>query len=242
MKLMKPGQVPARVKRAIQRCWPDGVVEEFDESESYFQEIRDALRADLIGIRGASVLHETPDRAVTHWDDDDNDDEPEPPADYWQSYDVFFVALAGDEFEFETETDAGLESEDEDTGPVQGRGWYGCVVAISLAAPVGAIQFSEYSEFEDGSSSIPDLVSGPYSEDTGETVDPDVEYRKALGDAAFEKLSGLRNSIAAILAKRKVVLLEPAVLIALTPGLTADSDVFVEEPLTVRGAFFFHGA
>jgi len=240
MKLMKPGQVPARVKRAIQRCWPDGVVEEFDESESYFQEIRDALRADLIGIRGVSVLHEAPDRAVTHWDDDD--EELEPPADYWQSYDVFFLALKGDDFEFESEADAGPEFEDQDAEPVQGRGWYGCVVAISLAAPVAAIQFSEYSEFEDGSSSIPDLHSGSYSAETGEAADPEVEYRKALGDVAFEKLSGLRTSIAAILTRRKVVVLEPAILSALAPGLTADTDVFVAEPLTVRDAFFFHGA
>jgi hypothetical protein len=44
---------------AIEKCWPDDIVEEFARDESYFHEIRQRLEWDLRKIRGASLVWQT---------------------------------------------------------------------------------------------------------------------------------------------------------------------------------------
>jgi len=224
-------------------CWPDGVIEEFDTDESYFHDIRDGLERDLRKISGASLRWQTEEESDTRWDEDEED---EPPLDRdFQSYHVFFVSPHGNEFEFETEIENWEESEDPDvdeliTTRVRGKGWRGCTVAISLAAPIAAVCIGDYAEFEDGSTSAPDPPSVPIDVETDEPVDIGEQCRRALGEEVFAKLENLKQKIAAVLAKHKVQLLDDSVL-DLPSGLRAEEEIFVEGPPTVRDAFFFRG-
>jgi hypothetical protein len=41
-------QIPKPVATAIKKCWPDGIVAEFETDESYFVEIHPRLERDLL--------------------------------------------------------------------------------------------------------------------------------------------------------------------------------------------------
>jgi hypothetical protein len=241
-------QIPEDVAAAIEECWPDGVIEQFDTDESYFYDIQEKLERDLRKISGASLLWQTePEDDRSHWDDDD-DDEP-PPSPEFQSYHVFFLAPQGTEFEFQTETED-LEEPDDFEDPdaelatvtYQGKGWYGCSVVISLATPFAAVDLSDYAEFENGSNWTPDPGSVAYSDETGEPVDRAASLRKAVGESAFAKLENLRARIVKVLAKHGVVVLDQGILDLPAGNLKSDSEVFLEgKKLTVGDAFFFRG-
>ncbi|HUO28401.1 MAG TPA: hypothetical protein VMU80_04220 [Bryobacteraceae bacterium] len=228
---MEPSPISGALAAAIDECWPDGVIAEFDASESYFNDVYDALEHELGSIHGASLLWQTAA------DEDAERD--------WQSYHTFFVSPRGSEFEFETETEAEEAEEPAGEPPhvtYPGKGYYGCIVVVSLAAPVAAVLFSEFAEFDDGSISPPDPGDVAYSDETGEPADPVASYQQALGEAAFAKLDGLRSRIAAILVKHELQIVEPDELDVLLPEMGVDDGVDVEPPVTVRDAFFFHGA
>jgi hypothetical protein len=104
---MGASQIPPDVAAAIKRCWPNGVLDEFETSESYFHEIHPALERALRNIRGASLLWQTEQESGARWDAGE-DDEPQR-CDEWQSYHVFFLAPHGKEFHFE---DRGARSRD----------------------------------------------------------------------------------------------------------------------------------
>src|ERR1039457_1906916 len=200
--VMDATRIPEDVAAAIEECWPDGVVEEFDTDESYCCDIHAALERDLRKIPGAELLWQT--EAL---------EEPDPEA-----------------------PDGELA-----TVTYPGRGRYGCGVAVSLATPFAAIRFSEHAHFEDGSTWTPDPGEGAYSDEKGEPVDLDASYREAVGENAFAKLENLRARIAKVLAKHGVVVLDQAILDLPAPELKADSEVFMNETLSVRDAFFFRG-
>jgi len=244
-------QIPEDVAAAIEECWPDGVIEEFDTDESYFHDIHAKLERDLRKIPGASLLWQTEAEDDSgHWDLGDDDDEyASPPfSPDFQSYHVFFLAPQGSEFEFETETESLEEPEDfEDpdaelaTVTYPGKGWHGWGVTVSLATPFAAIRFADYAQFEDGSDWTPDPDSVAYSKN-GEPVDLAASFRKAVGESAFRKLENLRARIVKVLAKHGVVVLDPAILDLPAPDLKSCSDVFLEgKKLTVGDAFFFRG-
>jgi hypothetical protein len=77
-------QIPKPVA-AIKKCWPDGIVAEFETDESYFQEIRPQLERDLRNIRGAVLLRQTeePENGASR-DKYGREDEP-PLGGDWQS-------------------------------------------------------------------------------------------------------------------------------------------------------------
>jgi hypothetical protein len=52
----------------------------------------------------------------------------------------------------------------------------------------------------------------------------------------------MRGEIAAILGEHRIRVLGEPVLNLHVPGLKASPEVFLEEPLRVRDAFFFRGA
>jgi catechol 2,3-dioxygenase-like lactoylglutathione lyase family enzyme len=222
---MDDNRVPDEVAAAIEECWPDGVIAEFDTEESYFYGIYGALERDLRKIPGATLIWQT-----------------EAEREDWQSYHVFFLAPQGGEFEFETETEV-EDPEDPNGGTVTypGRGWYGCGVFVSFASPLASVRFSDYSQFDDGSVSTPDPGEVAHYEDTGEPVDLATSYRQDLGGYAFAKLESLSSSIVTVLAKHDVTVLDQAILDLPAPGLEADSET-IDEPLSVRDAFFFRGA
>jgi hypothetical protein len=62
-----------------------------------------------------------------------------------------------------------------------------------------------------------------------------------LSQQAFEKLEALRRAIASALSKHRIKVLDPALLDLGVPRLKASPEVFLEEPLHVRDAFFFRG-
>jgi hypothetical protein len=242
---MGTSRIPADVVAAIKQCWPNGVVEEFPTDESYLHERRPRLERDLRNIRGASLLWQTEEEEISaRWDDDQND---EPlPNDQWQSYHVFFLVPDSQEFHFEDETAGMEEPEDpeqdtltETTYP--GEGWIGCAVGICLAAPYAVINLCSYSRYEDGTMSTPEVESFIYSEETNERVDTDRYHREILTPEAFQKLEALRGEIAAILGEHRIQVLGEPVPNLHAPGLKARPEVFLEEPLRVRDAFFFRG-
>jgi hypothetical protein len=243
------------VAAAMVECWPDGVIEEFDRDESYFHDIHAALERDSRKIPGGALVWQTEtesDRAYRDddddWDDDDRDDLPPDGPDF-QSYHVFFLAPQGGEFEFETETESLEEPEDPEdpdgevsTVTYPGKGRYGCSVAVSLATPFASVTFSEYAQFEDGSTSTPDPGNVGYFDETGEPVDAVASYRKHLGESAFAKLEHLRAGIVKVLTEHGGVVVDQAILDLPAPDLKADGDVFLEgKKLTVGDAFFFCG-
>jgi len=250
---MHAKRIPEDVAAAIDECWPDGVIEEFDRDESYFHDIHAALERDLRKISAAQLVWQTEaENDGTGWDKDwDGDDEDElPPEDRpdFQSYHVFFLAPKGGEFEFETETEYPEPEDPEDpdsemtTVTYPGRGQCGCSVAVSLATPLASVSFSEYAHFEDGGTSTPDPCNVGYFDETGKPVDAAASYRKNLGENAFAKLENLRSGIVKVLAKHGAAVLDQAVLDLPAPDLKADGDVFLEgKNLTVRDAFFFRG-
>jgi hypothetical protein len=240
---MGTSHIPTDVAAAIKQCWPDGVVEAFATDESYFQEIHQRLERDLRNVRGASLLWQTETEEIGAHGEEGESEEPSP-SDEWQSYHVFFLAPDGREFHFET---AGME-EPEDSKEEEGaettypgEGWIGCAAGICLAAPYAVINLSGYSRDEDGTMSIPDVESFIYSDETHERVDTDQYHREVLSQEAFRKLEALGREIASILAKHRIQVLHKPVLDLRVPGLMAGTDVFLEEPLRVRDAFFFRG-
>jgi hypothetical protein len=62
-----------------------------------------------------------------------------------------------------------------------------------------------------------------------------------LGDQSYQKLLDLRAQIAAVLREHRIEVLDEAVLDLPLPGFRADREIFGEEPLRVRDAFFFRG-
>ena len=66
--------IPKNVAAAIQKAWPDGIVEQFDRDESYFERIHSTLRASLATVPGGGHFWETEDRHHHHGFDDDDDD------------------------------------------------------------------------------------------------------------------------------------------------------------------------
>ncbi|HXM43866.1 MAG TPA: hypothetical protein VN924_21715 [Bryobacteraceae bacterium] len=246
-------RIPQDVAAAIDECWPDGVIEEFDRDESYFHDIHAALQRDLRKISAAQLVWQTEaENARAYWDtDSDGDDADDLPPDGpdYQSYHVFFLAPKGSEFEFETDTESLEEPEDfEDpdsevrTVIYPGRGQCGCSVAVSLATPFAFVSFSEYAQFEDGSTSTPDPCNVAYFDETGKPVDAAATYRKNLGESVFAKLENLHTKIVKVLAKHGVAVLDQAIIDLPAPDLNADGDLFLEgKRLRVRDAFFFRG-
>jgi hypothetical protein len=215
-------RIPEDVAAAIEECWPDGVIEEFDTDESFFHDIHAKLERDLRKIPGASLLWQTEaEDDSAYWDDDD---EPPPSGPDFQSYHVFFLAPQGSEFEFETETENLEEPDPEDPG---GRTDH-CYV--SGPRPVRLWRGGLFGHSVGGHSL---LRACPLRT----ARHPDI-----LGESAFAKLENLRERIAKVLAKHGVVVLDQAILDLPAPDLKHDSEVFLEgKKLTVRDAFFFRG-
>jgi hypothetical protein len=242
-------RIPQQVLAAIKRCWPDGVVDEFASDESYFHDVHPRLERALRNIRGASLQWQTEaaEVASADWHEDDWTEAP-PPDDEWQSYHVFFLAPDAREFHFEDETESleAAEDFDEEEGSetkatYPGEGWIGCAVGISLAVRYAVINFSSYSCYEDGTRAEPDVESFIYSDGTHERIATDDYHRKVLGQKAFQRLERLGRTIASLLAKHRIRVLDRAVLDLRVQGLKPGSDVFLEEPLRVQDAFFFRG-
>lgn len=232
---MSVAKIPKEVSAAIRKCWPDGVIEQFDCDESYFHEVHIELARDLAKISGAMLRWQTrrEDRDYFHDDDDDGE---MPLYEEFQSYHVFFLAPKGDEFRFEDETedykDRDDMEDDEDSGEepwveakIAGEGWLGCAAQVSLVAPFAQVHLSQYGEYEDGTTMCSESLDMP----------PPSDKRLAA------ELDKLRANIAKVLAKHGIQVLDESVLGLHVPKLKADEEVFLGEEIHVRDAFFFRG-
>src|ERR1700691_3093348 len=93
-------KLPKDLAKLVERTWPDGVVEEFDSSESYFHKIHDRIGGELRRLRDCATFWETPDpdNSNDYDSDDDDDDFGAGEEREFQSYHVFFLSPGGDEF------------------------------------------------------------------------------------------------------------------------------------------------
>ncbi|MBZ5626234.1 MAG: hypothetical protein LAQ69_47250 [Acidobacteriia bacterium] len=255
-------RIPKDLASAIEKCWPGGEVDQFDDEESYFHEISASLERDLRTIRGTSLQWQTSeDYAAVRRDDWDDDWEHEPPLERdWQSYRVFFLAPDGAEFHYENEpgdsaelgdfdvdedVDLGEDEDDEEEAgyepfcPVEG--WIGCSVAISLAAPFALIGFDELARDQDGNSIEPDVDSCAYAVKAGKWGGDGEHGGTILDEKSIRKMEKLRAKIADIVAKHGIQVLDPSTLDQPVPGLAPGEVVFLEKLVRVRDAFFFRG-
>jgi hypothetical protein len=247
-------KLPKDLAKLVERTWPDGVVEEFDTSESYFHEIHHRIRVDLLGILTSIAFWETPDPDRYDYDRDDDDDFGAGEEREFRSYHVFFLSPGGDEFVVPEETQGYADPEDSDAEEPEeatygGERTDGLAVGVSLLARVAAISRSSMASFEDGSFENPDIypqaqpewMAKESPEDMpAEELEDDVE-ETPLSEEAQAKLERLRKGIATVLQKHKIRLLDEAVLSIPVLGLRADKEVFADEPLRLFDAFFFRG-
>jgi hypothetical protein len=240
------------VWEAIQRAWPDGVVEMgFDSGESYFCDVHSKLGAAIRRIKGAQLLHEREPKGRLVWfDHSDPEEDPSDDHERSRSYHLFFVCPEGEPFTYATEMESlaepGEEGEGENELPtvtVAGNGRTGWSVAVSLLAPFAVITLSDMEVFEDGSTSQPSIESHGFTE-TWERIDPEAEFRKLKGERAFGILLKLRGRVCDILDRYGIGVLPEEEWRKPVPWLRADEEVLVSttgEPVRVLDALFFEG-
>ena len=244
-------QIRKDLVQLIHQTFPDGIVEDTCvPEESYFTDLYSALRGKILKLRGAHLLYEREPNPEVEWADDADPDE-DPPLDNGlsSSYHVFFLGLTGKQFRYRTEIEGGPEVEEEweneTSETITGEGTLGCVLAVSVLAPLAAIRFGGLDCYENGSQSQPDLWDGYYSDDWV-PIDPEVHIREAFGSQAVRALSNLRKRIATVLESLSITLLPPEEACKPVPWLEAGEDAFVGEAagrpeITVQDAFFFKG-
>jgi hypothetical protein len=228
---MPTRRIPKDLAALIKKTWPDGIVEQFSDTDSYFRGIQSRLQSRLLAIPGVSMFWQTPEPS---WDDDCAPEDL--PWVEFQSFHQYFLAPHGEQFQLEDETE-GLKDPDDpnEEGWVEttypGERWIGCGLDICMAARVAILGFAQYSSYEDGSERTPDVTS----------VDTEHYFRDTLGEKAFQKLEELCAKIAPILGSYRIRILDDSVLGLTVPGLKASEEVFMEEPVHVYEAFFFRG-
>ena len=76
---MTRAKVPKYIVEAIERAWPDGVIEMIDLSEAPFWDTYPALKAGLSRISGSDLVYEREPEGGPRWDEgsDPNEDPPD---------------------------------------------------------------------------------------------------------------------------------------------------------------------
>jgi len=239
------------VAAAIMDAWPDGEIGMlFDSEESWFWDVHLTLADRLGRIEGARLLYQR--ETEPEWMDSDDDDDIPCGGEPTRSYHLFFISPADKAFEFETETENEADEFDDEgdedwdgelkTVTVEGQGYTGWSVAVSMIAPFAVISLNDYSTFEDGSNTEPAIEQCVQDKD-GNLVNPEEHLRKFHGELLFQKLEKLRTRIAGILEKQGVTVLPETEWRKLVPGLCGDGDALVGDavgqPIRVLDAFFF---
>ena len=246
-----------RVRDAIDRVWPDGIVElSFDPVESYFYEVHPKLQRAFHRIPHAQLLQEREaEGGPIWWDDSDPEEDPPDEHVHSRSYHLFFVSPEGKSFTFETEAEGIAEPEfmteefEEDgwgegllVTRIRGRGRTGWVVAVSLLVPFAIIELGDVTAYEDGSTTEAEIESCVQTEDGERIDDPEEHFRKAKGAQAYQILGKLRTEISDILEKRGITVLPTEEWRKPVSGLRCGEDTIpcIEgRPIRVLDAFFF---
>lgn len=262
-KTARPGQsrkVALRddVREAIERLWPDGVVEmSIDSEESYFRDIYPKLERAFRRVKGARLLHEgEAGGGPIWWEESDPEEDPPDDIEHSRSYHLFFLSPEGEVFTFRAATEELCEPDDldeefEEAGweaglrmkKVPGEGRTGWSVAVSLLAPFAVITLSELVNFEDGSAAEPAIEAIVLTED-GDKVNLEENFRSFAAEEAFEVLQQLHATIAGMLEKQGIAVLPEAEWRKPVPWLRGGEEVFVGtsgERIRVLDALFFEG-
>ena len=237
----------ADVMDAICHAYPDNIVTDdvaFEEG-SYYEAICDEVQTALRRIKQADLSYDRPPEGRPHWDEGGDPDE-DPPA--WveepSSYDLFFLALRGQQFEFQSELEEEDFPEDADEPvlvvvPTVGR--IGCAVGISVIAPFAVIRFTEMEIPESGSGTIPDIWPHMFDLD-GTELDVEAHYEGLFLEEGITALRYLREAITRILDEFSIRVLSEQELNMPIPELRlepARNVVPGKKSATVEDALFF---
>jgi len=232
----------ADVLRAIRDAYPDGVVNDdiiFGEA-SYYDAIREEVRAALSRIREADRVYDRPSEGRPHYEDG-ADPEKDPPS--WieepASYDLFFLAPRGEDFEFTGELPKDLDDPDSPMVPTVGR--IGCSVGISIVAPFAMVTFTEIEFLEDGSTTRPDIFPHIFNFD-GSAIDIEAHYEELFLEEGINGLRRLRDEIMQVLDGFDIRVLSTQEFRAKVPGLKPEPTRNVSpkrKAATVAEALFF---
>jgi hypothetical protein len=231
---LKRTTIPGHISAAIRKAWPDGVVEPFDSEESYFWKIREKLSWDIRGLGGGMLSCEREASPQRDWHNDDDAWENIPEQEPERSYHTFFLAPLGDEFTHEVESDfidSEFPEEEDEEVETTGTGRIGCLAAVSLVTRFGIVTLSELVEYEHRDYDEPTL---------GPPGGWDAHFKELLGAKQVKQLDKLRAEMTQVLESHRVRVLAPDVLRQTVPGLRADNEVLLSEPITVQDTFFFH--
>lgn len=243
------GSLRRDVVAAIERAWPDGVVEmSVDLEESWFWDLHPRLARAFDRLTGARMLHQRRAEGVPLWADQDDDFSHE--CDLSRSYHLFFVSPEDDAFTFEAET---ASQDEESSGELEtivvgGRGHIGWSVAVSLIAPFAVIALSDYTVFEDGTASDP-LIERYVEDRDGTPMNPEEDFRRLHGEVLFQAIQKLRARIGNILERHGVTVLTEGEWRKPVPWLRGGGAFIggafigdaINQPVRVLDAFFFEG-
>ena len=158
-KKRKATDIKKDILAAIEGAFPDDIVEmsiSFDES--YLRESYPGLKIKLSRIEGAELSYERDAAGGPRWEEY-SDPEEDPPdwSEQASSYHLFFVGLTEERFQYIIESE--VPDEYDNMQKVEGIGFIGCTVAISLIAPYALIKLRSFERLEDGSETCPRLES-----------------------------------------------------------------------------------
>jgi hypothetical protein len=244
------------VQEAIDRVWPDGIVElSFDSDESYFCGVQKKLSRAFHRLRNARLVCEREaDGEPAWWDQSDPDEDPPDEIERSRSYHLFFVSPEGKAFTFETEAEGFsapelVTKEFEEAGcgeeppanQIPGTGRTGWLVAVSLLAPLAVIELGEVVAFEDGSTTEAEIEPSVETAD-GQPINLEDLFQKTTGARAYKSLVSLRARISAILEKYGIAVLPADEWRKPVPWLRAGEDTLIGiegRVIRVLDAFFF---
>jgi hypothetical protein len=254
-----PPAVPIRenLVAAIRKAHPQGVVDlPRAPEESYLTGVCAKLRAQLRRIKGAAILYEhdatgetgqagrapSPPGFGGRADADVEDDWGEGDPEYASSYSLFFVGLAHPALQQSCEIENDIDPE-EDQETVEGKITYGWAVGISLLAPWAIVVATDFSEYEDGTSTVPDIEEW-YQDDKGRRLTAEEFYRAELDAPILEALDKLRAAIIRVLDSFSISVLPASEASKPVPWLRAGEETLLGQkitghPLNVQDALFF---
>jgi hypothetical protein len=244
------------VREAIDRVWPDGIVEKsLDPDKSYFFDVHPKLSRAFRRITNTQIVYEREaGGGPVWWEESDPEEDPPDEIERSRSYHTFFVSPIGNGFAFETEAEGVTEpefltddfaeagwGEDPPVSRISGSGRTGWLVAVSLLAPFAVVELSDTVAFEDGSTTEAEIES--YSQIAeGERVDPEENFRKVHGARAYKTMVTLRAKIMAALEGFGITILPAEEWRRPAPWLRGTEETLIGldgKAIRVLDAFFF---
>ncbi len=238
--MIAPAGVPKHIAGAIERAWPDGVVEMIDLDEAPFRDKYPALKARLSRISGSELVYEREPEGGPRWHEGSNPHEDPPDwSEPTRSYHLFFLSPSDPRCSFGTET---VEPDQEGVERrFEGEGRVGHTVAVSVVAPFALVALNQYETFENGSRSEPGIELHVFDLEM-KRLDAERHCLELFGEESMRILAEQRKWIARILKEHALSVLPDECLDTPLPWLRAGEDLLqdsTKKPLTVRDAFFF---